>query len=92
MRGADGRLKVGSSRPKVDPAAGPSWASAAAAPDDSLPSGRLDAFKLLYAGTADKTMMLELEADQVGGLDEAVLPPSPSLPPPRASRWGLVVM
>ena len=71
MRGADGRLKVGSSRTKVDPAAGPSWASAAAS-EYALPSGGQDAFKLLYAGTADKTMMLELEADQVGGLCGAI--------------------
>ena len=44
----------------ADPAAGPAWAS-----EDLTEDQDQAAFKLLYAGTADKAMMLELEADEV---------------------------
>ena len=66
VRGPDGRLRVGSSEEGPDPSKGPSWASAEASEDPGLEGGDVAKFKLLYAGTADKAMMLELEADEEG--------------------------
>ncbi len=74
IRGADGRFVVGSSEAQGEPAV-PAWMSASAsASADSMAEaagGReegqqeREGFRLLYAGTADKAMMIELEADQV---------------------------
>lgn len=67
----DGVFQVGSAEPQ-QPGPGPAWARAAAARDAAGADGLAhrepvrDDFKLLYAGTADKVMMVELEADQVG--------------------------
>lgn len=68
VRDPNGKLTVGSSRPKIDPGSGPAWAK----DDGSIKTTEADGsshqvggFKLLYAGTADKVMMLELEADKV---------------------------
>lgn len=67
----DGTFQVGSAEPQqLGP--GPAWARAAAAREAAGAEGLVqrdairDDFKLLYAGTADKVMMMELEADQVG--------------------------
>lgn len=67
----DGTFQVGSAEPQ-QPGPGPAWARAAAAREAAGAEGLVqrdairDDFKLLYAGTADKVMMMELEADQVG--------------------------
>ena len=74
IRGPDGNLVVGSARPRVDPALGPAWARSgggdvvAMPADGSARQQQGGGFKLLYAGTADKVLMLELEADQARGI------------------------
>ena len=50
----------------MDPASGPAWASGGTGTTSVVEGGRQEGFKLLFAGTADKVMMLELEAEQVG--------------------------
>ena len=62
---------MGPSEEGPDPSKGPSWAKAESSDDPGSVGGEVAGFKLLYAGTADKAMMLELEADEAGCCQKA---------------------